>query len=80
MTFPPVTFNRRGVKRTVALAPRVTLLDALRERLDLPGTDREWQGPQCVRRLYRVGQWPARGLLSDVGHDGSGQRNDHPSR
>ena len=47
MTFP-ITLTVNGVKRTVELDdPRVTLLDLLRERLDLPGTKKGCDRGQC---------------------------------
>ncbi|MGG5819936.1 (2Fe-2S)-binding protein [Falsiroseomonas sp. HW251] len=43
-----VTLTVNGVPRTVALDdPRVTLLDLLRERLDLPGTKKGCDRGQC---------------------------------
>ncbi len=42
------TFTVNGVKRTIALDdPRVTLLDLLRERLDLTGTKKGCDRGQC---------------------------------
>jgi xanthine dehydrogenase YagT iron-sulfur-binding subunit len=47
MSFP-VTFTVNGVERTLALDdPRVTLLDLLRERLDLTGTKKGCDRGQC---------------------------------
>ena len=47
MSFP-VTLTVNGVTRTVALDdPRVTLLDLLRERLDLTGTKKGCDRGQC---------------------------------
>ncbi len=43
-----VTFTVNGIERTVELAdPRVTLLDLLRERLDLTGTKKGCDRGQC---------------------------------
>jgi len=42
-----VTLNVNGVARTVRIDPRVTLLDALRERLGLPGTKKGCDQGQC---------------------------------
>jgi xanthine dehydrogenase YagT iron-sulfur-binding subunit len=42
-----VTLNVNGTSRTVALEPRVTLLDALRERLDLTGTKKGCDQGTC---------------------------------
>jgi xanthine dehydrogenase YagT iron-sulfur-binding subunit len=36
--YPNVTFEVNGIERRVSLDPRTTLLDALREHIDLPGT------------------------------------------
>ncbi|MEJ2625091.1 MAG: (2Fe-2S)-binding protein [Pseudolabrys sp.] len=47
MTYP-TTLTINGVKRTIALDdPRVTLLDLLRERLDLTGTKKGCDRGQC---------------------------------
>ena len=42
-----VTLTINGVVRTLSLEPRVTLLDALRERLDLPGTKKGCDHGAC---------------------------------
>lgn len=42
-----VSFKVNGVSRTVSLDSRVTLLDALRERLALPGTKKGCDHGQC---------------------------------
>lgn len=42
-----LTLDINGVARTVSLEPRVTLLDALRERLDLPGTKKGCDHGAC---------------------------------
>jgi xanthine dehydrogenase YagT iron-sulfur-binding subunit len=44
----PITLTINGVRRTVGLDdPRVTLLDLLRERLDLTGTKKGCDRGQC---------------------------------
>src|SRR5436190_75005 len=42
-----VTLHVNGEARTLDLDPRVTLLDALRERLDLPGSKKGCDHGQC---------------------------------
>jgi xanthine dehydrogenase YagT iron-sulfur-binding subunit len=42
-----VTLQVNGAPRTLRIDPRVTLLDALRERLDLPGTKKGCDQGQC---------------------------------
>ncbi|MFT3698991.1 MAG: (2Fe-2S)-binding protein [Kofleriaceae bacterium] len=51
---PPVATNEidvvldvNGTKRTLRIEPRVSLLDALRERLELPGTKKGCDAGQC---------------------------------
>jgi xanthine dehydrogenase YagT iron-sulfur-binding subunit len=43
----PVTLNVNGKDYTVKIEPRVTLLDCLRENLDLPGTKKGCDHGQC---------------------------------
>jgi len=43
----PVTLRVNGVAHQLAVEPRVTLLDALRERLDLPGTKKGCDRGEC---------------------------------
>jgi len=43
----PVSFTVNGTGRTLQLDPRVTLLDALRERLNLTGTKKGCDRGQC---------------------------------
>jgi xanthine dehydrogenase YagT iron-sulfur-binding subunit len=43
----PVTMTVNGTSRTLQLDPRVTLLDALRERLDLTGSKKGCDRGQC---------------------------------
>jgi xanthine dehydrogenase YagT iron-sulfur-binding subunit len=43
----PVTLNVNGVEYTLALEPRVTLLDALREHLGLTGTKKGCNHGEC---------------------------------
>ncbi len=43
----PVTLRVNGVERTLALEPRVTLLDALREHLGLTGTKKGCNHGEC---------------------------------
>ena len=43
----PVTLEVNGTKHTLAIEPRVTLLDALREHLGLPGTKKGCDHGQC---------------------------------
>src|SRR5688500_14435540 len=43
----PVTLNVNGVEHTLALEPRVTLLDALREHLGLTGTKKGCNHGEC---------------------------------
>jgi xanthine dehydrogenase YagT iron-sulfur-binding subunit len=43
----PVTLKINGVSKTIALEPRVTLLDALREHLNLNGTKKGCDHGQC---------------------------------
>ena len=43
----PITLTINGQKRTLAVAPWTTLLDALRERLDLTGTKKGCDHGQC---------------------------------
>ena len=59
------TLTVNGVKRTIALDdPRVTLLDLLRERLDLTGTKKGCDRGQCgactVHRQRTPGQFVSR--------------------
>jgi xanthine dehydrogenase YagT iron-sulfur-binding subunit len=42
-----VTLNVNGKKQALRLDPRVTLLDALREKMDLPGTKKGCDHGQC---------------------------------
>ncbi|RYG46152.1 2Fe-2S iron-sulfur cluster binding domain-containing protein [bacterium] len=42
-----VTLNVNGASRTLSLEPRVSLLDALRERMDLTGTKKGCDHGQC---------------------------------
>lgn len=42
-----ITFRLNGVSRTVQVSPWVSLLDALRERLDLTGTKKGCDHGQC---------------------------------
>jgi xanthine dehydrogenase YagT iron-sulfur-binding subunit len=42
-----VTFNVNGVERQIIIAPRTTLLDALRENLGLMGTKKRCDHGQC---------------------------------
>ncbi|RYG42318.1 2Fe-2S iron-sulfur cluster binding domain-containing protein, partial [bacterium] len=42
-----VTFEVNGASRTVAIDPRTSLLDALRERMDLTGTKKGCNHGQC---------------------------------
>ena len=44
---PAVTLRINGAERTLEVEPRVTLLDALRERLALPGTKKGCDHGQC---------------------------------
>src|SRR4030088_1191290 len=44
---PPVTFTVNGARHTLALDPRSTLLDVLREHLDLTGTKKGCDQGQC---------------------------------
>ncbi|MEU6477001.1 2Fe-2S iron-sulfur cluster-binding protein [Streptomyces sp. NPDC047017] len=46
-THSPVTLNINGDKHTLAIDHRTTLLDALRERLDLTGTKKGCDQGQC---------------------------------
>jgi xanthine dehydrogenase YagT iron-sulfur-binding subunit len=43
----PVTLEVNGTRHTLAIEPRVTLLDALREHLGLPGTKKGCDHGQC---------------------------------
>jgi xanthine dehydrogenase YagT iron-sulfur-binding subunit len=43
----PVSLKINGVSKTIPLEPRVTLLDALREHLDLTGTKKGCDHGQC---------------------------------
>jgi xanthine dehydrogenase YagT iron-sulfur-binding subunit len=43
----PVTLNVNGQERTLTIAPWTTLLDALRDRLDLTGTKKGCDHGQC---------------------------------
>ena len=43
----PITLNVNGTEHTVYIEPRVTLLDALRERLSLTGTKKGCNHGQC---------------------------------
>lgn len=43
----PVVFRINGGERRLTIEPRVTLLDALRERLDLPGAKKGCDHGQC---------------------------------
>jgi xanthine dehydrogenase YagT iron-sulfur-binding subunit len=43
----PVILNINGANREIRIDPRVSLLDALRERLDLPGTKKGCDHGQC---------------------------------
>ena len=44
---PPVTLRINGAERTLEIEPRVTLLDALHERLGLTGTKKGCDHGQC---------------------------------
>lgn len=46
-TYSPVTLNINGEKHTLTVDHRTTLLDALRERLDLTGTKKGCDQGQC---------------------------------
>ena len=43
----PITLKVNGVSKTVALEPRVTLLDALREHMNMNGTKKGCDHGQC---------------------------------
>jgi len=43
----PLTLEINGVKQTLSVEPRVTLLDLLREQLNLPGTKKGCDHGQC---------------------------------
>ena len=51
----PVSFTVNGTARTLQLDPRVTLLDALRERLNLTGTKKGCDRGQCGACTVHVG-------------------------
>src|ERR1700733_16062673 len=57
----PIVLNINGKEHHIALEPRVTLLDALRENLQLPGTKKGCDHGQCgactVHVNGRVGIW-----------------------
>ena len=50
-----VTLDVNGRRRTIRIEPRVSLLDALRERLNLPGTKKGCDGGQCGSCTVLVG-------------------------
>jgi xanthine dehydrogenase YagT iron-sulfur-binding subunit len=72
MTFP-LTLTVNGVTRTIALDdPRVTLLDLLRERLDLTGTKKGCDRGQCGACTVIVdGRRINSCLALAVSHDGA---------
>ena len=85
----PITLTINGTQRTVELNdPRVTLLDLLRERLDLTGTKKGCDRGQCgactvlldgrrIQRLPGAGGEPRRGRGADHRRVGAG-RNPSP--
>ena len=72
MSFP-ISLTVNGVKRNVELDdPRVTLLDLLRERLDLPGTKKGCDRGQCGSCTVLVdGRRVNSCLALAVSHDGA---------
>ena len=72
MSFP-ISLTVNGVKRNVELDdPRVTLLDLLRERLDLPGTKKGCDRGQCGACTVLVdGRRVNSCLALAVSHDGA---------
>jgi xanthine dehydrogenase YagT iron-sulfur-binding subunit len=69
----PISLTVNGVKRNVELDdPRVTLLDLLRERLDLPGTKKGCDRGQCGACTVLVdGRRVNSCLALAVSHDGA---------
>ncbi len=66
-----VHFRLNGKEITLQLDPRVTLLDALRERLSLPGTKKGCDHGQCGACTVLVNGRRINSCLSlAVGHDG----------
>jgi xanthine dehydrogenase YagT iron-sulfur-binding subunit len=68
-----ITLTINGVTRTIALDdPRVTLLDLLRERLDLTGTKKGCDRGQCGACTVIVDGWRINSCLAlAVSHDGA---------
>ena len=73
-----VRLRVNGSVRELVVEPRVTLLDALRERAR---AHRHQEGlrPRPVRRVHGAGRRPPRQLVPDAGGDARGQR-DHDDR
>jgi xanthine dehydrogenase YagT iron-sulfur-binding subunit len=69
----PITLTVNGAKRTIALDdPRVTLLDLLRERLDLTGTKKGCDRGQCGACTVIVdGRRVNSCLALAISHDGA---------
>src|ERR1700726_1331689 len=68
-----ISLTVNGVRRDVELGdPRVTLLDLLRERLDLPGTKKGCDRGQCgACTVLLDGRRVNSGLALAVSHDGA---------
>jgi xanthine dehydrogenase YagT iron-sulfur-binding subunit len=54
----PITFKINGVAKYLEVAPWTSILDLLREYLDLTGTKKKLR-PRPVQRLYHPAQWHA---------------------
>ena len=61
-----ITLTVNHAAKQLVVAPWTTLLDLLRERLDLTGT-KERVRPRPMRRVYGLGEWQAHQFMSDVG-------------
>jgi xanthine dehydrogenase YagT iron-sulfur-binding subunit len=55
MTAVPVTLNVNGVTQKLSVEPGVTLLDALRDRMGLPGTKKGCDHGQCGACTVHIG-------------------------
>ncbi len=74
----PIVLKVNGQEHRVQLEPRVTLLDALREHLNLFGTKKGCDHGQCgVWGVHRARERTAGECLPDIRHHASGRCNYH---